>query len=65
VCVLLDWDEERRRLVRLAVEAGCAVRTVVIRRRPPTLPVAADEAWAGPIPVLHPREVQKGGIHLP
>ena len=65
VCILLDWDQRRRRLVRLAVEAGCAVRAVVVRKGKPTLAVAGDEAWAGPIPVLHPREVKKGGVVLP
>jgi uncharacterized protein (DUF58 family) len=37
LCVFLDWDASRRELVRMAVEAGCAVKVYLVRNRPPTL----------------------------
>jgi uncharacterized protein (DUF58 family) len=65
LCILLDWDEPRRALVRRALEAGCAARTVVVRRGRTTLDPAADEDWAGPITVVEPRQVHAGEVdHL-
>jgi uncharacterized protein (DUF58 family) len=63
IFVLLDWDEDRRNLVRLAAEAGCATKVVVIRRGPTTLPVDADSS-AGSISLLTPKQVQNGEIRL-
>jgi uncharacterized protein (DUF58 family) len=34
VCLFLDWDDARERLVRAALEAGCRVKVVVIQRAP-------------------------------
>ena len=59
IFVLLDWDEDRRNLVRLAAESGCATKVIVIRRGPTTLPVADDE-----ITVLTPQQVQNGEVVL-
>lgn len=39
VCVLLDWDEQRRRLVQAAREAGCHVKVMVVRDSATTLPL--------------------------
>ncbi|MCA9074667.1 MAG: DUF58 domain-containing protein [Planctomycetaceae bacterium] len=39
VCVLLDWDESRRRLMDRMVEAGCALKVIVVRNGETTLPL--------------------------
>lgn len=38
VCIFLDWDESRQRLVQAALDNGCRVKVVVIQRRPAPLP---------------------------
>jgi hypothetical protein len=43
VCVFLDWDESRLQLVRSAQESGCRVKAIIVRDRPTTLPLAADD----------------------
>ncbi len=64
ICILLDWDEDRRNLVRLAAESGCATKVLIVRRGSTSLPTADDEEWAGPIGVFSPQEVEKGGIEV-
>lgn len=34
ICVLLDWDEERRAFVQVLREAGCHVKLIVVRDQP-------------------------------
>ncbi|MFP4054623.1 MAG: DUF58 domain-containing protein [Phycisphaerae bacterium] len=62
VFVMLDWDESRRRLVRMAVEAGCATRVVIVREGEPRPEASMDEGWAGHIMQVTPQQVRKGGI---
>lgn len=38
VCVFLDWDESRQRLVQAALDNGCRVKVIVIQRRFRPLP---------------------------
>ena len=64
ICVLLDWDADRQALVRRAAEAGCATKVVVVRRRRTTMPTGDDEDWTGPIRVLHPKDIEGGGIDV-
>ena len=33
VCIFLDWDEPRQRLVQAALDTGCRVKVIVIQRR--------------------------------
>jgi uncharacterized protein (DUF58 family) len=42
ICVMLDWDQTRNDLARTALEAGCAVKAVVVRDDDPTLPPLDD-----------------------
>lgn len=39
VCVLLDWDESRQTLMDRMLEAGCALKVVVVRNGETTLPL--------------------------
>jgi len=38
VCVFLNWDESRARLVRAAMDHGCRVKVIVIGRRADSVP---------------------------
>lgn len=38
VCIFLDWDEPRQRLVQAALDNGCRVKVVVIQRQFQPLP---------------------------
>jgi uncharacterized protein (DUF58 family) len=38
VCVFLNWDESRERLVRAAMDHGCRVKVIVIGRRADSVP---------------------------
>lgn len=42
ICILLDWDERRRRLAEHILEAGCALKVIVVRDTPTTLPLTGD-----------------------
>ncbi len=39
VCVFLDWDEPRQRLVQAALESGCRVKVIVIQPPKKKLPM--------------------------
>ncbi len=39
VCILLDWDEARRQLMDRVLEAGCALKVIVVRNGETTLPL--------------------------
>jgi uncharacterized protein (DUF58 family) len=39
ICVLLDWDETRRRLAQSVIEAGCRLKVVVVRDGDLTTPL--------------------------
>jgi uncharacterized protein (DUF58 family) len=60
ICVLLDWDESRRQLARAVVEAGCELKRILVRDRPPTLPV--HDAELGECPQFTPEQVTAGVI---
>ena len=62
VFVLLDWDENRERLVRLAVESECAVKVVIVRGREPSVPTGPAESWAGEFVRMNAEQVQRGEL---
>jgi len=64
ICVLLDWDEPRRRFVRAAAEAGCRTKVVVVRDGQTTRPSADDEEWAGPIAMCRPEDIACGRVRV-
>jgi len=43
VCVLLDWDDSRRRFVRTIVESGCPTKIILVRSGAPGEPVDPSE----------------------
>jgi uncharacterized protein (DUF58 family) len=45
ICVVLDWDESREELARRILEAGCALRVLLVRDDPPTRPFREDESY--------------------
>lgn len=64
ICVFLDWDAERMRLVRAAAEAGSSVKVAIVREGHTMLPLGAGEL-AGAITQYAPEVVRSGGVdHL-
>ena len=59
VCVLLDWDEPRRQLAERILEAGCALKIMIVRESPTTL--AADAADTH-VTQYTPQQVREGTI---
>ncbi len=62
VFVLLDFDEAREQLLRLAVEAGCETKVLLVRDTPPTRSYSGAEAWSGPVQVIEPAALRGGGV---
>ncbi len=60
VCLMLDWDEERRAFVRRLVESGAAVRVILVRDEPPTLHPDADADWLGASAVVNEAAFEGG-----
>lgn len=58
VCVLLDWDEDRRALVNAALDAGCSLKVLIVRDGPTTLPIGE-----GGFTLFTPEQVQAGGYN--
>lgn len=42
VCILMDWDEERRNLVRSLNSLGLATRSIVVKKESPTLSIQGE-----------------------
>ncbi|MDX9975739.1 MAG: DUF58 domain-containing protein [FCB group bacterium] len=62
VCVLLDWDDTRERLVRTAREAGCEVRVLIVRNGETTRPYAGLDEQYGRFTQLGIADVRSGGL---
>jgi uncharacterized protein (DUF58 family) len=60
VCVLLDWNEPRRQLADRILEAGCALKVLIVRDTQTTLPL---DAPGGEIAQYTPEQVREGWIH--
>ncbi|MBW3543874.1 MAG: DUF58 domain-containing protein [Planctomycetes bacterium] len=60
VCLVLDWDDSRRRLAEAILEAGCSLKVVVVREGETTEPV--DAAVFGEPVHLSPQQIQSGGV---
>jgi len=43
IFVMLDWDEARQKLVRMASSVGCRCKVLIVRDEPTTLPVSPSE----------------------
>jgi len=62
ICVLLDWDAARERLVATAAEAGCACKVLVVRDGPATLPLESAAAFTRDISQLRPSVIAAGKV---
>ncbi len=60
VCIFLDWNEPRRRMVREMAESGCAVKLVLVRSKPPTVPLAPEEDEEFRAIIVTPADVRSG-----
>lgn len=61
VAVLLDWDNSREEMVRVAQDHGCATKVLLVRAGPPTKPYESSEF---PISHFDPAMVRLGGIEI-
>jgi uncharacterized protein (DUF58 family) len=52
ICVFLDWDATRERLVQTAVDSGCEVKVIVIRDSSTSLPIESAEAITNTAPIV-------------
>ena len=43
VAIFLDWDEDRRQLLRTAQDAGCHVKALIVRNRDTSVPITETE----------------------
>ncbi len=59
IAVLLDWDEPREGLVRAAAEAGCSIKTLIVRDGDTTKPYAGV-AGEYAIAQIAPADVEGG-----
>jgi len=59
IAVLLDWDEDRKNLIRAAQEAGCQVKVLVVHDGPTTEPVEFVDCAATQ---LSPSRIHEGGL---
>jgi uncharacterized protein (DUF58 family) len=50
VCILLDWDGTRANFVQRIMEAGCAIKVLVVRERPTTTPLPGLEGYVQVMP---------------
>ena len=62
VCILLDWDPPRRAMVREMAESGCAIKVVLVRERPPTIPLLAEEEEEFQAMNVTPGQVRSGAL---
>ena len=60
ICVLLDWDNERRALADSLQREGTALKIIIVRDGPCTLDPADDEARYGGITCVSPAQVEAG-----
>ena len=62
ICILLDWDESRQRLLRAAVEAGCSIKILIVRDGETTLPLTGGVEFVSEVTFLTPAQVFQGEI---
>ncbi len=62
ICVFLDWNEPRSFLARSAIEAGCALKTIVVREGKTTMPIHQSDS--GDLIQLTPEDIEAGGIDI-
>ena len=52
ICVLLDWNDNRRAFVNRLAEQGAGVKVIIVRDSPTTLPPIEDSHLVGPIRIV-------------
>lgn len=60
LCILLDWDDSRQRMIRRVHERGCSSRVFLVRERPPTLQFPDQEGFLR----LTPQAIQSGDLSI-
>ena len=62
IYILLDWDGRREPLVRMAAEAGCAGKVVLVRNGEPSENLGGAESWTDDVALLAPEDVTEGRV---
>jgi len=62
VFVLLDWDNHRESMLRMAVQADCTTRVLMVRKKRTSRPFHDAETWAGPFTCLSPEMILAGQL---
>lgn len=62
VCILLDWDEDRRALLEALAGAGCQVKAIIVRCEPPSLSLE-EVPPPGPWRRISERDVLQCNVH--
>lgn len=60
VCVLLDWDDSRRRFVRTIAESGCPTKVILVRSG--TIRDSIDPDESVEFVEVTPEQINQGGI---
>ncbi len=60
--IFLDWDEPRCDLMRMAEEAGCEAKALIVRKNPPSKPL--DYGGLRDIQRFTPEAIQSGGVDV-
>src|SRR5262249_3765893 len=64
ICVVRDWDENRRKFVQRLAERGVGVKVILVRDGAATMDVRAEGGVLGEAPVITKEEFEKGVVEL-
>lgn len=64
VFILLDWDIHREKMVRMAIEAGCTTKILIVRNKKTTRSTQQAQEWAGEFAFIHPEDIIKGELNF-
>ncbi len=64
LCVFLDWDNSRKKMVQAAVEAGCSIKIIVVRDGDTTLPINSAEVWTEDVTQYSVETIRSGGLEV-
>ena len=60
ICLFLDWDESREKLVKAAMENGAGTKIIIVRDTPTTIPLANAQALSDSVVQVTTAEILDG-----
>ncbi len=64
VFILTDWDIHRENMVRMAIEAGCTTKVLIVRDKKTTLSTEQAQQWLSDLSFIRPQDVNSGEYKL-